>query len=77
MRYNCGHDGCDICGARSCADAHLRVIGKNTVCESCLNTAVTFAVNAAETFGGCCIDVSRKCGNDERKEEQAKEGGEG
>jgi hypothetical protein len=68
MKYHCGHDGCDICGARTCAGASLKQIGRFLVCPACEILAVSFAVNAAETFGGTIIDPSKPCGpNMEKK----------
>ncbi len=63
MRYNCGHDGCDICGARRCksSDVRLQKIGDFLVCESCVRLSVKVAYNMSATFGGTIIDVSKQC----------------
>ena len=63
MKYHCGHNGCDICGARECAGTDLRSYHDCIACDSCVTKAVKFAVNAAETFGGTMIDPARPCGN--------------
>lgn len=68
MQYNCGHTGCDICGARTCgkhSTAFVKV-GDFLICESCLRTAVRFAYEAAATFGGTFIDPSKPCGLKEK-----------
>jgi hypothetical protein len=28
MKYHCGHNDCDICGGRECADLSLKKIGE-------------------------------------------------
>ena len=61
MKYHCGHEGCDICGARVCAGVPIRKIGIYGVCDSCVLLAVKFAVNAAETFGGTVIEPDKPC----------------
>ena len=66
MKYHCGHQGCDVCGVRQCTYTCLKVVGKYSVCESCLHLAVKVAVNMAETFGGTIIDLSKPC---EKKKE--------
>jgi hypothetical protein len=69
MKYDCGHEGCDICGARRCTGADLEKIHDPMsrepmyVCDSCLSRAVRYAIDAAETFGGIYIDQSKPCGN--------------
>ena len=68
MKYHCGHNGCDVCGAGECRGANLKHFGIYTICTGCLATAVKVAVNMAETFGGCMIDASRKCGDVSRAE---------
>jgi len=61
MKYHCGHDGCDICGIRSCANAVLRKVGQYLVCMVCERVAVDFAVEAAGRFGGVTIDLAEPC----------------
>ena len=64
MKYHCGHSGCDVCGARECAQEppKLQKFGNFLVCEWCVNLAVRFAYDAAATFGGTIIDPSKPCG---------------
>lgn len=63
MKYQCGHDGCDICGGRECAGRKLERVGDFIVCEGCKRTAIKFAYDAACKFGGITIDVSKPCGD--------------
>ena len=66
MIYHCGHLGCDICGARECAGVKMNKLGIDPtyeICDSCLLTAVKFAVHAAETFGGTFINPREQCAN--------------
>ena len=66
MKYNCGHKGCDICGARQCGSYPgnflLEHHGKYIVCLDCKILAIKIAIEMAETFGGTIIDVNKKCG---------------
>ena len=69
MRYQCGHEGCDVCGSRTCATmVDLRQVGNYKICEFCLRLAVKVAVNMAETFGGTFIDTAKPCGYTKRKD---------
>ena len=65
MKYQCGHVGCDICGASQCmargCRRDIRLIGNYEVCEMCMQVAVGFSYRAACTFGGTVIDPSRTC----------------
>lgn len=67
MTYQCGHYGCDICGMSQCGrqgrHLTLRRYYSYQVCEFCIGQAVKFAYDAAATFGGTVIDVSKPCGN--------------
>ena len=67
MKYQCGHNGCDLCGASQCGkygrNLTLRIFFSYQVCDACIGLAVKFAYNAAATFGGTVIDVSKPCGN--------------
>ncbi len=67
MKYQCGHEGCDVCGAAECCHYTLRRVltakGMCSICLSCERKAVLFAVEAVETFGGAIINpAARKCG---------------
>lgn len=62
MKYLCGHDGCDVCGARACAGMMLHNVGDCIVCEFCMVKAVKLAIHVAESFS-VCIDVDKPCGN--------------
>jgi len=73
MKYYCGHRGCDVCGARDC-DRPGVLLNRQSVyksgqkmdiliCDWCMKTAVRIAVEMAETFGGCCIDHAKPCGD--------------
>ena len=66
MRYNCGHDGCDICGGRECKDLSLQKIGKFITCSYCLVRAIELSVSLSGQFGGTIIDVSKPCGKTPR-----------
>ena len=61
MRYDCGHDACDICGARRCAGKSLELVGKCLVCDVCHRKAILLAIRMAEQFGGTIIDVAKPC----------------
>jgi len=68
MKYHCGHDGCDICGARTCAGTSLKRFGKDIlVCDSCIVKALKFAIQISESFGGTIIDPGKQCGQLSRK----------
>ena len=68
MRYECGHDGCDICGERRCEGVTLlRRIGHIDVCEICIRRAVEFTYSVACKFGGTVIDVNKRCARPGRK----------
>jgi rRNA maturation protein Nop10 len=66
MKYQCGHEGCDICGARQCgshpANFPLERQGKYIVCLNCKILAIKVAIEMAETFGETIIDLSKPCG---------------
>ncbi len=66
MKYNCGHYGCDICGARECAGVSLKRynIGKITyeACDICIKKAIKLAVSVSEEFS-TIIDLDKPCGN--------------
>ena len=62
MKYHCGHQGCDICGARECTGTSLQKYGDILVCLHCVRLAVKVAVQMAETFGGTIIAVGKVCG---------------
>ena len=66
MKYNCGHHGCDICGARECAGTTLKKYCINEIdyfaCDSCIKKAIRFAVSASEEFS-TIIDSNKPCGN--------------
>jgi hypothetical protein len=62
MKYHCGHEGCDICGARECAGIILHKYGANKACDSCARQAIALAIEAAQQFGGIMIDLSKQCG---------------
>ena len=68
MEYHCGHNGCDICGGRSCAGVELNryFIGKLTyyACDSCIKKAIKFATSASEEFS-TIIDLNKPCGQEE------------
>ena len=67
MRYDCGHAGCDICGARICDRGSLGlaqygVLKKILACTDCVARAVRFTLSACEQFGGTIIDSAKPCG---------------
>lgn len=61
MLYRCGHKGCDVCGARECADALLKRYGDYLACESCVIKCLRLGVDVAASFS-TFIDVERPCG---------------
>jgi hypothetical protein len=71
MRYDCGHDGCDVCGTRACKrDVTLHKYQlfnphqyEVLICDWCLKKAVKLAVQMSETFGGVMIDLQKPCKN--------------
>lgn len=65
MKYHCGHNGCDVCGARGCADVLLEHIEDYLVCKRCVYQAVKLATYVAQTFSSI-IDPARPCGYLER-----------
>ena len=66
MKFHCGHEGCDICGARECGSASynfpLEHHGKYVACLNCKIIALKIAVEMAEIFGGTIKDLYKKCG---------------
>ena len=66
MQYHCGHNGCDICGARTCAGTVLNKYYVRDLtyyaCDSCVKKAIVFAVKASEEFS-TIIDLDKSCGN--------------
>lgn len=69
MNYQCGHKGCDVCGARTCTGTHLEKVGKYEVCESCIELSVRTTVHLCETLGGTIIDPAKPCGRPKRTAE--------
>lgn len=70
MKYHCGHEGCDICGARNCrGNEKLEKITHGQavycVCRSCLSWSVKFVYDAACHLGGTVIDPAKACDNKE------------
>jgi len=62
MKYNCGHSGCDVCGARQCdGDVTLKPVGRFVVCCYCIKKVVKLAVHVSESFS-TCIDPANPCG---------------
>lgn len=61
MKFHCGHEGCDICGGRTCSQISLKRVGEFKVCEFCIGRSVKFAYEAACRFGGA-IDSDNPCG---------------
>lgn len=62
MVYDCGHEGCDICGVRECDKVYLKKYYTYLLCEPCLRKAIGWAYEAACTFGGIVIDPKKQCG---------------
>jgi len=70
MRYDCGHDGCDLCGRRVCDGAEL-IRGKHIdveyrVCRSCLWAAVDSIIKLACRWSAF-FDDAKPCGLDKKK----------
>ena len=61
MLYHCGHEGCDICGTRTCDGSYLEQYGPLYVCKPCVRLAVKFTYDAACRFGGTILDVAKPC----------------
>lgn len=65
MKYDCGHDGCDICGhhfagfgtARRVKYGNLNFV----VCDPCIGWSVNHAYQAACSLGGTIIDPRQPC----------------
>ena len=64
IKYKCGHGGCDICGARTCAGTDLKHLGKYDICPYCLNNAIKLAIHVSESFS-TIIDVDKKCAKEQ------------
>ena len=62
MKYHCGHEGCDICGARQCTGAILHQSRAFIVCDRCEREAVSIVVGLSERLGETIIDPSKDCG---------------
>lgn len=64
MHYDCGHEGCDICGVRPCdsPESSIEPYGDFVCCKRCVRRAIRFAYDASATFGGTIIDVHKHCG---------------
>ena len=62
MKYHCGHEGCDICGARTCSGTSLGHFREYRICDPCLRYAIATVVGLAERLGGTIIDASKSCG---------------
>ena len=60
MKYHCGHDGCDVCGARTCAGMVLRRVGTYLVCDPCNKDAVELAIHVSKRFS-VVIDTAKPC----------------
>lgn len=57
MKFDCGHDGCDICGRRTCEGQSLNVVGRTPkgtprflICEYCEVRAVEIIIRICSTF---------------------------
>jgi len=62
MRYECGHDGCDICGGRRCeGTTGLEKYEGVLVCRNCVNRAIKFTLGIAQQWGGNIIDINKPC----------------
>jgi hypothetical protein len=61
MIYKCGHEGCDICGGRTCAGLGLKIIGNFIVCDSCIHKSIKISYDMACYFGGTTIDTNKPC----------------
>ena len=67
MTYNCGHKGCDLCGARQCDHPSMVLelfsIGgvPYEMCDTCIRIAVKFTVYASQTLS-VRIDLDKLCG---------------
>jgi hypothetical protein len=61
MKYQCGHEGCDICGARECANTKLTKFQTYHICDWCLVKAIKLAIHVSETFS-TLIDPGKPCG---------------
>ena len=70
MKYNCGHEGCEICGGRTCAGFKLTYYGKMAVCEFCIPKAIKFAMEASETFSAQ-IDLTGECAKGKKSDKIA------
>jgi hypothetical protein len=62
MKYDCGHEGCDICGVRECAGFPIKHIDKYYVCSRCLPKAILYAIRASEEWS-TYIDLCKPCGH--------------
>ena len=60
MKYHCGHDGCDVCGARECDGTHLNRIADCKVCTVCISKAIRLAIQVSEQFS-TRIDPGKPC----------------
>ena len=69
MRYHCGHEGCDVCGARTCGEYPPKLtatyggeMGVLVLWQHCISRAAQLAVRMAREFAGITIDPARTCG---------------
>ena len=61
MKYGCGHEGCDICGTRTCMGMDLASYGEFKVCRVCTRSAIKFAIHALEELS-VRPDRTKPCG---------------
>ncbi len=63
MRYECGHDACDICGRRRCDPDTKRMANYGVVlaCDPCVDRAINFTLGIAQQWGGNVIDLAKPC----------------
>ena len=62
MRYDCGHEGCDLCGGRTCTGNNLKEYGGHILaCRLCVDRALKFTLQASQTFS-VFIDEREPCG---------------
>lgn len=60
MKYQCGHSGCDVCGARTCSGLMLKQFEGIVTCEYCIMQALKLAIHVSETFS-VQIDLDKPC----------------
>lgn len=51
MKHECGHEGCDLCGAHKHGYIHLHQHGKLLVCSPCIARAVQATYDVITRFG--------------------------